>query len=82
MVRCKKMNIRKIPIYLLRDDPRIKVTDDGSKTTDTDDCQVDDETFQKINKTYRFTIDLFTSDHNNKCQKFFSNFFISKALLA
>jgi hypothetical protein len=75
MFRCKKMNIRIIPIHLLREDPRIKVADDGSKTTDTDDWQVDDETFQRINKTHQFTIDLFASDRNNKCQKFFSNFY-------
>jgi hypothetical protein len=37
MVLCKKLNIRIIPIHLLRDDPRIKVADDGSKMTDTDD---------------------------------------------
>ena len=69
------MNIRIIPIHLLRDDPRIKVADNGSKTTDTDDWQVDEETFQKINKTHRFTIDLFASDRNTKHRKFFSNFY-------
>jgi hypothetical protein len=75
MVLCKKLNIRIIHIHLLRDDPRIKVADDGSKMTDTDDWQVDYETFQKINKRYRFTIDLFASDRNTKCPKFFSNFY-------
>jgi hypothetical protein len=29
MVLCKKLNIRIIPIHLLREDPRIKITDDG-----------------------------------------------------
>lgn len=77
MVLCKKLNIRIIPIHLLRDDPRIKVADDGSKMTDTDDWQVDDETYQRINRRYRFTIDLFASDRNTKCQKFFSNFYCS-----
>jgi lysophospholipid acyltransferase (LPLAT)-like uncharacterized protein len=37
MTLCKKLNIRIIPIHLLRDDPRIKMADDGSKMTDTDD---------------------------------------------
>ena len=60
----QEANIRIIPIHLLRDDPRIKVADDGSKMTDTDDWQVDYETFQKINRRYRFTIDLLASDHN------------------
>ena len=75
MVLCKKLNIRIIHIHLLRDDPRIKVADDGSKMTDTDDWQVDYENFQKINRRYRFTIDLFASDRNTKCPKFFSNFY-------
>jgi hypothetical protein len=75
MTLCKKLNIRIIPIHLLRDDPRIKMADDGSKMTDTDDWQVDHETYQRINRRYSFTIDLFASDRNTKCQKFFSNFY-------
>jgi hypothetical protein len=72
---CQRLNIRIIPIPFLRDDPRIQIADDGSKTTDTDDWQVDVETYQKINNKYKFTIDLFASDQNKKCQKFFSNFY-------
>ena len=34
---CKSLNLTIIPIHLLRDHPRIKIADDGSKTTDTDD---------------------------------------------
>jgi hypothetical protein len=75
MVLCKKLNIRIITIHLLPDDPHIKVADDGSKMTDTDDWQVDYENFQKINRRYRFTIDLFAFDRNTKCPKFFSNFY-------
>ena len=54
MIQCKRLNIRIIPIHLLRDDPRIKIADDGSKTVDTDDWQIDEETFKK--KTRRNTI--------------------------
>ncbi|KZS08446.1 Uncharacterized protein APZ42_027551 [Daphnia magna] len=75
MVLCQRLNIRIIPIHLLRDDPRIQIADDGSKTTDTDDWQVDVETYQTINNKYKFTIDLFASDRNKKCQRFFSNFY-------
>jgi hypothetical protein len=75
MTLCKKLNIRIIPIHLLRDDPRIKMADDGSKMTDTDYWQVDHETYQRINRRYSFTIDLFATDRNTKCQKFFSNFY-------
>lgn len=48
MVLCQRLNIRIIPIHLLRDDPRIQIADDGSKTTDTDDWQVYVETYQKL----------------------------------
>ena len=30
---------------------------------------------RKINRRYRFTIDLFASDRNTKCKKIFSNFY-------
>ena len=75
MVLCQRLNIRIIPIHLLREDPRIKLADDGSKTTDTDDWQVDDETYQTINRNYKFSLDLFASDRNKKCNKFFLNFY-------
>lgn len=75
MILCKSLNIRIIPIHLLREDPRIKVADDGSKTTDTDDWQVDVETFEKNNQKHAFTIDLFGSDLNTKCKRFYSNFY-------
>lgn len=75
MIRCKRLNTRITPIHLLRDDPRIKIADDGSKTTDTDNWQVDDQTFQRNRTRFKFTIDLFASDRNSKCQRFYSNFF-------
>ena len=75
MVLCQRLKIKIIPIHLLRDDPRIQVADDGSKTTDTDDWEVDAETFKRIDRRHKFTIDLFASNNNTKCQKFFSNFY-------
>lgn len=75
MIRYKKLNIRIIPIHLLREDPRTKIADDGSKTVDTDDWQVDDQTFQRNQKKYDYTIDLFASDRNSKCKRFYSNFY-------
>ena len=64
MTLCRKLNIRIIPIHLLRDDPGIKIGDDGSKTVDTDDWQVDHKTFESINHKYNFTMDLFASNSN------------------
>ena len=78
MVLFKKLNLKIIPIHLLRDDPRIKLADNGSKTTDTDDWQIDDETFQMSNRKFKFTIDLFASDSNTKCKRFFSNFYCKR----
>ena len=54
MIRCKRLNTRIIPIHLLRDDPRIKIVDDGSKTINTDDWHVDDQTFQKNRTKFKF----------------------------
>jgi hypothetical protein len=78
MTICKRINIRILPIHLLRNDPRIKIADDGSKTADSDDWQVDDETFQRSNTRHGFTIDLFASDRNAKCKRFYSNFHCSE----
>ena len=75
MILCKKLNIRIIPIHLLRDDPRIQIADDGSKTVDTDDWQVDHKTFGRINLKHKFTMDLFASNKNRQCNKFYSNFY-------
>ena len=75
MLLCLELSIRIIPIHLLRDDPRIQVADDGSKTKDTDDWQVDFATFQQLNQQVHFTIDLFADEHNTRCQNFYSNFY-------
>ena len=75
MLICRELNVRLIPIHLLRDDPRIKVADDGSKTADTDCWGVDMATFRGINQIFEFTIDLFASNKNTKCRRFYSNFY-------
>jgi hypothetical protein len=75
MILCKKLNVKIIPIHLLRDDPRIKIADDGSKRIESDDWRVDNKTFQRINKKFDFSIDLFASNQNSQCKRFFSNFY-------
>jgi len=72
---CQKLRIRVIPIHLRREDPRIQIADSGSKDCDTDDWAVDLHTFRELNQSKDFTIDLFASDKNNKCTRFFSNYF-------
>ena len=69
------MKIKIIPIHLRREDPRIQIADNGSKVTDTDDWKIDNQTFTRINRENHFTIDLFASDKNRQCKRFFSNFY-------
>ncbi len=80
MLLCKILCIRIVPIHLRREDPRIQKADDGSKQTDTDCWGVDWLTFREARQKMEFTIDLFASDKNNKCDRFFSNFFCSNTL--
>ena len=75
MMICQELRLRIIPIHLLRGDPRIEKADDGSKSADTDRWAVDIATFRKIENEEKFSIDLFASDKNSKCSRFYSNFF-------
>ena len=75
MTICQRTSIRITPIHLLRDDPRIQIADQGSKNKDSDSWGVDFQTFNHFNSLYNFTIDLFASDRNTKCKKFYSNFY-------
>jgi hypothetical protein len=71
----KRLNIRIIPIHLLRSDPRIQVADDGSKFPDSDDWSVDSQTFDNLQGSIgEFTIDIFADNKNTKTKRFFSNF--------
>ncbi len=71
----KRLNIRIIPIHLLRSDPRIQVADDGSKFPDSDDWSIDSQTFDKLQASIgKFTIDIFADNKNTKTKRFFSNF--------
>ena len=74
MVICQTLQIRIVPIHLRREDPRIQIADEGSKTVDTDDWQVDAATFQKLDESMHFSIDLFATFKNAQCQRFYSNF--------
>ena len=77
---CQKLKIRIFPIHLRREDPRIQKADEGSKTADTDDWQVDLATFKKFDSDMHFSIDLFASDKNSQCKRFYSNFWCTGTL--
>ena len=71
----RNLNIRIIPIHLLRSDPRIQIADDGSKFPDSDDWSVDNQTFSNLRDSIgEFTIDIFADSKNTKTKRFFSNF--------
>ena len=71
---CNNLQIRIVPIHLRREDPRIQKADEGSKTQDTDDWQVNSATFDRFDSDMQFTIDLFASFENSQCKRFYSNF--------
>ena len=80
MLSCQRLNIRIIPIHLRREDPRIQLADEGSKVVDTDDWQVDMPTFQELDGSMNFSIDLFAAEWNAKCPRFYSNFWCRNTL--
>jgi len=77
----KQLRIRIVPIHLLREDPRIKVADAGSKCPDTDDWSIDPKSFGWIQNNFeKFTIDLFADESNHKVERFYSNFLCPSSL--
>ncbi len=47
MIRFKRLNIRIIPINLIQNDPRIKISYDDSKTVETDELLSQRRNFPK-----------------------------------
>jgi hypothetical protein len=80
MTICQQLKIRIIPIHLMRDDPRIQIADQGSKISDTDDWSIDDETFQRLNHHYQFTINFICIKQKHKVYKLLFKFFLPKYL--
>ena len=77
-MRQLKLELR--PIHLLREDPRIQEADAGSKSADSDDWSVDDESFRQLEDKYGpFTVDLFANEFNRKVSKFYAQFFAPSA---
>jgi hypothetical protein len=77
----KSLNIRIIPIHLLRSDPRIQIADDGSKFPDSDNWSIDSQTFDSLREsTGEFTIDIFADNKNTKTKRFYSNFWCQGTL--
>ena len=72
---CRKYNILVEPIWISRDDERIKFADMGSRDFHADDISVDFATFKEAELLFgQFTVDGFASADNARCSKFFSRF--------
>jgi len=62
------------PIHLLRTDPRIEEADALSKIKDSDDWSIDIFSFESLDRSFNFTLDLFASEQNKRTPKFYSEF--------
>jgi hypothetical protein len=76
----RKLKISLVPIHLRREDPRIKIADAGSKSADSDDWSIDNESFKRLEQKFeRFSVDLFADEANRKVDKFYSAYYSPEA---
>jgi len=72
----RRLKISLVPIHLRREDPRIKIADAGSKSADSDDWSIDNESFKRLERRFgKFTVDLFANEANHKVDKFYSAYY-------
>ena len=78
----RSLNLVLVPIHLHREDPRIKVADDGSKWIDRDDWSVDFFSFRNLEEAFEktFDIDLFVDTKNAKLPRFYFRFLCPESL--
>ena len=71
---CKIHGIVLSVVWKSRSDPRLALADDWSRFIDKDDWRVDNKTFFNLEKRSgkKFEVDLFATDRNNRCGRFFS----------
>jgi hypothetical protein len=70
---CHQMEIQLSSLWMSRNDPRISQADSMSRFFDEADWGVDEESFQALERCIpKVQIDIFASDSNRKCDKFFS----------
>jgi hypothetical protein len=63
------------PIHLLREDPRIQLADEGSKTPNTDNWSIDVFTVLELKSQFQIDMDLFADAKNRVCARFCSLYF-------
>ena len=72
-LKLKQLNIVHVAIWIPRDDPRIKVADEGSREFDVDNWMIDTPNFLEINNCWGpFTVDVFASEENARVARFYS----------
>jgi len=71
----QKLRISIKPIHLSRQDPRMVEADEGSKTLDTDNWSIDEQSFQELNAQLEFDTDLFADQNNRRVEKFCSLYY-------
>ena len=78
---CHKHQINLKVEWLSRNDPVIELADAGSKTWDSSDFRLDDQSFAFIQQSFGFfSIDLFANEANRRTPRFFSLHFSPLAL--
>ena len=79
---CLSNRITLRTIWKSRADPRLVLADDWSRCVDRDDWSVDSQLFKSLEKRTgkKFEIDLFATDINARCKKFFSILASERAL--
>ena len=76
----KKFGTRLTVVWKSRADPRLVLADDFSRALDLDDWSIDEESFQELqSRAGPFDVDLFASDANHRCDRFFSQIASNKA---
>jgi hypothetical protein len=70
-----KLKINIEPIHLKREDPRIQMADDGTRTLDSDNWSIDYASFKWFEDTYKLDIDMFADQVNKRLPRFCSLYY-------
>ena len=72
-LQLKQLNIFHVAVWLPRDDPRIKVADEGSRDFDIDNWMIAVQNFVELSECWGpFTIDVFASDENARVNRYYT----------
>ena len=73
LLTAKRIGTNIIPVHIARSDPRIIEADSGSRSYDSDNWSIDNDSFQKLRYWYgHIHWDMFADEENRKTERFFS----------